>query len=104
MGYKSNALSTRPQLYTLKFHHLNSESAIARAQLTLKGSGRLDYDWFIACYDQKTPITHKRIGSTHLDHVHERTNRFPDVKLAKVDSDTLWVHLRCVFKIMRLYR
>ncbi len=41
-----------------KFCRVNSESAMARAQLALKGNGRRDSDWFIARYAQKTPITH----------------------------------------------
>jgi len=41
-----------------KFRHVNSESAMAQAQLALKGNGRWDSDWFIARYAQNTPITH----------------------------------------------
>ncbi len=40
-------------LCALKIHHFNSESAMARAQLALKGNGRWDSDWFIARYAQK---------------------------------------------------
>ncbi len=40
----------------------------------------------------------KRIGTTSLD-------RFPVVKLAKVDSDDMpWVHLRRALQTMRLHR
>ncbi len=40
-------------LCALKFRCLNSESAMAQAQLALKGNGRWDSDWFIARYAQK---------------------------------------------------
>ncbi len=59
----------------LKFNRLNSESAMTRAQFAL-----------IARYaKKKNPFLIKRIGKTHLDH--GRADRFPVVKLAKVDSD-----------------
>ncbi len=44
--------------FTCKFRCVNSESAMARAQLALKGNGRWDSDWFIAHYAQNIPITH----------------------------------------------
>ncbi len=72
--------------FVYKFHHLNSESALARAQLPL---GLLSIKWFIAHYTQKTALLIKRIGTTRVDH----GDRFPVVKLGKVDSDTPWVHL-----------
>ncbi len=45
-------------LCSCKFRRVNSEYAMAQAQLTLKGNGRWDSDWFIARYTQNTPITH----------------------------------------------
>ncbi len=53
-------------LCALKFLRLNSESAPEQAQLTLKGNGRWDSDWFIAHYTPNTPITHEE----------KRDNRF----------------------------
>ncbi len=40
------------------------------------------------------PLLIKIIGITRLDHVPGRIDRFPLLKLAKVGSDTPWVHLR----------
>ncbi len=37
---------------------------------------------------QKYPLLFKRIGTTRLDHAPGRADRFPVVKLAKLDSDT----------------
>ncbi len=45
------------RLSACKFCCINSESATAKAQQALKGNGRWDSDWFIACYAQNTPIT-----------------------------------------------
>ncbi len=46
-------------LCSLKFRRLNSKSALARAQLALKGNGGLDSDWFYCTLRLKnTPITH----------------------------------------------
>ncbi len=67
---------------------------MARAQLALKGNGRWDSDWFIARHAQKHPLLIKRIGTTRLDHVSGHADHFLVDKLAKVDSDTPWVHLR----------
>ncbi len=68
---------------------------MARAQLALKGNERWDSAWLIARYAQKKhPLLIKRIGTIRLDHAPGHADRFPLVKLAKVDSDTPWVHLR----------
>ncbi len=75
-------------LKALKFCRLNSESAMARAQLALKENGRYHSDWFIARYAQKHPLLIKRTGTTRLDHVPGHANRFPVIKLATVDLET----------------
>ncbi len=43
---------------------------------------------------KKHPLLIKKIGKTCLDHLPGCADRFPVVKLAKVDSDIAWVHLR----------
>ena len=51
---------------------------------------------------KKHPLLIKRIGTTRLDHAPGRANRFPIVKIAKVDLDTPWVHLRRALYTLRL--
>ncbi len=54
-------------LCACKLHHVNSESVMARAQLSLKGNGRWDSDWFIVRYAQGLICTRtSRIQIRHL--------------------------------------
>ncbi len=60
-----NDLLVHDQLCFLSEHvfsfcscRVNSESAMAQAQLALKGIGRWDSVWFSARYALNTPITH----------------------------------------------
>ncbi len=69
----------------LQIPPVNNESAMARVQLALKGNERLDSDWFIARYTQKTPITQNRDNSFRP--CAGRADHFPVVKLATGDSD-----------------
>ncbi len=48
---------------------------------------------YFTLHPNKRPLLIKIIGTTRLDHTPGRTDRYPVVKLAKVDSDTPWVHL-----------
>ncbi len=59
---------------------LNSESALAQAQLALKGNGRWDWLVSICVFTQKHRLLIKRIRTTRLDHAHRH---FPVDKLGK---------------------
>ena len=75
-------------LSTIKFRHVNSESAMARAQLAFKGNGDETLIGLTNVNHKTHPLLIKRIGTTLLDHAPGAPTICPIVKLAKVDSDT----------------
>ncbi len=74
-------------LCACKFRSVNNKSAMARAQLALKGMRDETLIGLLYVIPKKHPLLIKRIGTTRLDQAPGRTDRFPIVKLAKVDSD-----------------
>ncbi len=72
-------------LCACKFCRVNSESAMTRAQLALKGN------WILIGLLHVMPKTHplliKRIGTTLLDHALGAPTVSHVIKLAKADSD-----------------
>ncbi len=56
--------------------------------LLLKGMGDDALVGLLHVTPEKHPLLIKIIGTTRLDHTPGRTDRYPVVKLAKVDSDT----------------
>ncbi len=85
-----DAFSLRALKYLQIAHPPQSER-----NLLLKGMGDdALVGLFYVTPPNKRPLLIKIIGTTRLDHTPGRTDRYPVVKLAKVDSDTPWVHLR----------